>query len=72
MKKIEKCIQEAINERKDINGVRDELTGWGLERDVEFIFEFKGKYYIFQLVDSGKSDEPQYGTYSEIEFLKEI
>jgi len=72
MKSVSDSLQKSINKCEDLYDVESELTGWGLEWYEDYTFEFKGKKYIFNLIDSGKSDEPQYGNYPEVSELKEI
>ena len=72
MKEVNAGLQRTIDMCEDIYDVEDQLTGWGLDWYQEYTFNFKNKRYSFQLIDSGKSDEPQYGNYPKVSDLKEI
>jgi len=71
-KKHKDITQVLITECKDLYDVKDQLTGMGLNWYETYRFNFKDKNYSFMLIDSGKSDEPQYGNYPIIVNFKEI
>jgi hypothetical protein len=69
---LDEYMQEnVIDTCEDIDEVMDELTGWGLDWYTTYTFTFKGDKYSFELVDSGKSDDPGVN-YPEIENFKKI
>jgi hypothetical protein len=73
MRKLDTEIQSILNINcETIDDVMDELTGWGLELNVTYTLNYKNKNYSFYLVDSGVSDEPQYGNCPKVVDFKEI
>ena len=73
MKTIGFFAQQSIEEEcKNIEEVEDILLDFDLDWNIIYSVKFKDKKYSFEIVDSGRSDEPQYGNTPEIKDFKEL